>query len=531
MDVQANNTTLYVEQAGSGPSVIFVHGMCGDARVWADQVERLSSRFQCTTYDRRGHTRSPRTEATETVQLHADDLAALITRLNLAPTIVVGSSGGARVTLDLIRRLSHLVAGAVMSEPPVGALAPELFATMIGEVAPAVEDAAQAGNPRAAVDAFFSAICPGLWAHIDEVTKDRYRDNAPMLFADLGMPAYQITTDDLAEIHVPTLVIAGTKSHPALHSAAHNLSQALPDARYLELDCGHVTYAEQPSEFARAVSAFATEVAGRTTVGGVTAVTTTTGLYHEVRGSGPAVLLIPGATGDAGHFARAAAVLADDFTVITYDRRGNSRSATNADSPAAATMAAQADDAAALIRECGFDEAVVFGTSGGATIALELLRRDPAAVRGALIHEPPLVGLLPPQDGPDPIEPIIQLARTDPGAALAAFVKLNSSDAAWEALDEATRERMIGNAVNLFERELGEFLAYLPDPATLRNLTVPAVPLRSSQGLPFAEPIHEWLQTHLGTPGAIITGHHAPYLDSPEAFAEELRPLLKSLWS
>src|SRR5512146_1549633 len=108
MDVQVNGTTLYAEQAGSGPSLIFVHGMCGDARVWADQVERLSSRFQCTTYDRRGHTRSPRTETIETVQLHADDLAALITSLNLAPAIVVGSSGGARVTLDLIRRHPHL---------------------------------------------------------------------------------------------------------------------------------------------------------------------------------------------------------------------------------------------------------------------------------------------------------------------------------------------------------------------------------------------------------------------------------------
>lgn len=48
--------------------------------------------------------------------------------------------------------------------------------------------------------------------------------------------------------------------HPALHTAAANLARRLPDARYLELDCGHVTYAEQPDEFARAVGAFAAEV-------------------------------------------------------------------------------------------------------------------------------------------------------------------------------------------------------------------------------------------------------------------------------
>jgi pimeloyl-ACP methyl ester carboxylesterase len=265
MDVQVNGTTLHAEQSGAGPSLVFVHGMCGDGRVWIDQVSRLADRFGCTTYDRRGHSRSPRTTAAETVELHADDLAGLITALDLAPTIVVGSSGGARVGLDLIRRYPHLVRGAVLSEPPVGALAPVLFASMIDDVAPRVQHAAETDGPRAAVDAFFAAICPGLWSQIDESHKDRYRDNAAMLFADLGMPPYQITQDAIARIDVPTLVVAGTVSHPALRTAAGTLADWLPDARYVELDCGHVTYAEQPERFARAVAAFASEVALSTT--------------------------------------------------------------------------------------------------------------------------------------------------------------------------------------------------------------------------------------------------------------------------
>src|SRR4051794_32796984 len=48
-----------------------------------------------------------------------------------------------------------------------------------------------------------------------------------------------------------------------------------------------------------------------------------TELYHEVRGTGPPVLLIMGATGDGGYFDKLADLLADEFTVITYDRRGN----------------------------------------------------------------------------------------------------------------------------------------------------------------------------------------------------------------
>jgi 3-oxoadipate enol-lactonase len=259
MNVQANGTTLYAEQAGAGPSLIFVHGMCGDARVWDDQVARLSDRYQCTTYDRRGHTRSPRTPASETVELHADDLAALIEALDLAPCIAVGSSGGARIVVDLLRRYPHLIGGAVVSEPPIGALAPDAFRAMITEVAPAVKQAADGGGSRAAVDAFFSLLCPGLWAALDETRKDCYRANGDRLFADLGMPPYQIGPTDLAAVRVPVLVVAGTASHPALRAGARTLSGWIPDARYLELECGHVTYAEQPVDFARGVAALAGE--------------------------------------------------------------------------------------------------------------------------------------------------------------------------------------------------------------------------------------------------------------------------------
>ncbi len=260
MEVPANGTTLYAEQMGQGTPLVFVHGMCGDARVWADQVGRLRDRYQCTSYDRRGHTRSPRTDAVESVQLHADDLAGLIQSLDLAPCVVVGSSGGARITVDFIRRYPALVLGAVMSEPPIGAFAPDLFPAMIAELAPKVKGAAETAGPRAAVDAFFGALCPGLWSAIGEETKDHYRDNADRLFADLGMPPYAISQADVGAIDVPSLVVGGTRSHRALVSGARTLATWLPNARFLELDCGHVTYAEQPSSFAEAAAAFTKQV-------------------------------------------------------------------------------------------------------------------------------------------------------------------------------------------------------------------------------------------------------------------------------
>jgi 3-oxoadipate enol-lactonase len=262
--ISVRDTTIYYEQASSGPALLFIHGMCGDARVWDGQVARLAGRFSCVTYDRRGHTRSSAGTEPESVHTHAADAAALIEALHLDHPVVVGSSGGARIAVELARRSPRLLRGAVFSEPPIFPLAPDAGRAFMEEVAAAVRPAAQTSGPPAAVDAFFALACPGLWSQIDEDVKDRYRANGAMMLAEFAGPPYRLGAADTAGIDLPCLVIAGTESHPALQAIAAALARSLPDARFIELEgSGHVTYAEKPDEFARAVAAFATEISGR----------------------------------------------------------------------------------------------------------------------------------------------------------------------------------------------------------------------------------------------------------------------------
>jgi pimeloyl-ACP methyl ester carboxylesterase len=258
--IRVNGTTLYYEEVGAGLPLLFIHGMCGDARVWADQLARLAPRFRCVAYDWRGHSRSPLGQvAQRTVELHADDAAQVIQELRLAPGLVVGSSGGARVALDLIRRYPRLVRGAVLSEPPAMALAPDGGRAFIEQIQPAVEAAVACGGPRAAVDAFFEMVCPGLWRALTEEQRDvPYRTNAPELFGDLTMPPYQISPADLAKIRVSSLIVRGSESHPMFRTIAGILTENIPGVQLLEVpDCGHVTYAAKPAEFAAAVASFA----------------------------------------------------------------------------------------------------------------------------------------------------------------------------------------------------------------------------------------------------------------------------------
>ena len=263
--IDVNDTTLYYEQDGQGPAMLFVHGMCGDADVWADQARRFADRSRCVRYDRRGHTRSDRGETAISAALHADDAAAIIDALDLAPCLIVGSSSGAAIAVAVALRYGHLLRGAVLSEPPLFSLDPDAGQAAMRDLAPLVEEATTTGDHRGFVDAFFSLMCPGLWSTIDEDRKDRYRNNADIGFTDLRSPSLDVTAGDLSATVVPALIIAGTTSHPALRSVAHQLAAALPDARFVELaDCGHVTYAEQPDRFAHAVSVFAAELDRRT---------------------------------------------------------------------------------------------------------------------------------------------------------------------------------------------------------------------------------------------------------------------------
>ena len=121
-------------------------------------------------------------------------------------------------------------------------------------------------------------------------------------------------------------------------------------------------------------------------------------IYYRSEGSGPPLVLIGGGPSNADTLVALAGELAPSRTVITYDRRGYSRSRID-DPSQPATMSLHANDVRDVIDDLGAGPASVFATSVGALIGLELAAADPAAVARVVVHEPPLGPLVPP-DGP-----------------------------------------------------------------------------------------------------------------------------------
>lgn len=105
-------------------------------------------------------------------------------------------------------------------------------------------------------------------------------------------------------------------------------------------------------------------------------------------GTGPLMLLIHGVVCDSDYFAAAAEYLSQNFTVITYDRRGYTRSIAEKNDDF--SVETQGRDAAEIIKAAGGGKAIVAGCSAGGIIALEVARKYPELVKRLFLHEPPL---------------------------------------------------------------------------------------------------------------------------------------------
>ncbi len=118
-------------------------------------------------------------------------------------------------------------------------------------------------------------------------------------------------------------------------------------------------------------------------------------LFYEVSGNGPLLILIPGASGTGKSFHTLASHLISHYQVVIYDRRGFSRSVLDGPQDYSHRLATDADDVRRLIEHLTDQDALAFGNSSGALVALEVLSRFPARVQTIVAHEPPSVTLLP----------------------------------------------------------------------------------------------------------------------------------------
>ena len=258
-------------------------------------------------------------------------------------------------------------------------------------------------------------------------------------------------------------------------------------------------------------------------------------IYYEVYGSGPILLMIPGGPTDAGVFKPLARALADRYTAVPCDPRGNSRSVIDG-AVQNLHLDLFGDDAAHLLTALGGEPAYVLGSSGGAQIGLNLAARYPGYVRTLVAHEPPCLELLPDAEehraSGKQLDEIYKAHGV--GAAMQKFMALAGLDAPPKdappppELQEAFG-RVMGNLDFFFAHGRKAIVDYVPDISALKAgapRVVVGVGETTAGQIAYRAAIA--LAERLGTDAVVFPGDHGGYGSHPIAFAERLDQALRA---
>jgi pimeloyl-ACP methyl ester carboxylesterase len=231
--------------------VLFVHGSATDHTTWSIQLAgRLRERFELVAYDRRA-------DAT-TVEEHASDA---LTLLGDAPALIVGSSFGAVIALEVLRTYPGRCAGAILIEPPMAA-SDELAAASTSFIAEFDRRAATEGGPAAAEFFLRFVLGDAAYERIPRAFLERSQAKWAEIRADSGaLIAYQPRYRELASVETPVLLLGGDRSASYFRATLDALAASLPHARLEVLaNAGHMLQVEASRRFAELVVGFAEEV-------------------------------------------------------------------------------------------------------------------------------------------------------------------------------------------------------------------------------------------------------------------------------
>lgn len=231
----ADSTRLFYKDLGAGPPVVLVHAWSLSSAMWEYQLPVLvDAGHRCVAMDRRGHGRSDVPGRGYDLDTLADDLAALLERLDLHEvTLVAHSMGTCEITRYLARHGSGRVARAVY----LGAMTPHLAGVVGSEFIEATIAEQHADRPK-----WFRDGAPGYFAVPRSGVSDALVDDgvtsilATPLEVQTACFRAMATTDltaDLAAVDVPTLVIHGDADASAPIDVTGRPTVALlPDARF-----------------------------------------------------------------------------------------------------------------------------------------------------------------------------------------------------------------------------------------------------------------------------------------------------------
>ena len=249
----SSDAQIYFETAGNGAPLVFLHAGSADLRMWDPQFDLFARRFRVVRYDHRGF---GKTKPTHTPFMLHEDLLSVMRRLGIARAVLVGCSMGGSTAIDFALAYPDMVDALVLSGPGLSgwAWSPEMvkFLTdMFERIGAGDIDGARELNERLWLDGprDSRSIDPIYRARASALSVDNFR---PERWTIQPQPPSPPSSERLAEIKAPTLVMIGDCDAPDLHKIATLLVSEIAGARLVTiLNAAHMPNLEHPDQFNR----------------------------------------------------------------------------------------------------------------------------------------------------------------------------------------------------------------------------------------------------------------------------------------
>jgi 3-oxoadipate enol-lactonase len=238
--------SLYYQEYGDGPCVVFLHGSGGNHLSWWQQIPTLSQRFRCLVPDLRSYGLSRAAVPPHDPNVFCDDLRLILDHLSIARVHVVGQSIGGHYALCFALAHPQRIHGLVLADTLAG----------IADLRVAEAKAAAGAIPE---DLFERALGPTFRAQQQSLTA-LYRMIEGLNRADREpqtlVPA-DVDVNALADFKISTLFLVGEADPVAPPTAVSIAAGLVPGAKFKMISgSGHSVYFEQPDAFNRALLEF-----------------------------------------------------------------------------------------------------------------------------------------------------------------------------------------------------------------------------------------------------------------------------------
>ena len=248
----------YDDSGGAGAPVVLLHGFPFNRSLWREQAAALGATHRVVTPDLRGHGETSVTSGQATMEMMAEDVAALLDELGLKRVVLGGLSMGGYVTLAFYRLFPERVRALVLADTrPQGD----------DDKARQTREETARRALREGVGVIVESMLPKMLApatlegapHVVERVREMMLGTEPegAAAALRGMAVRRDQTDLLEGIKVPTLIVVGAedaitppKDSETMHAlVSGSLMKVIARA-------GHVSNVERPAEFNRALADF-----------------------------------------------------------------------------------------------------------------------------------------------------------------------------------------------------------------------------------------------------------------------------------